>query len=243
MAETVAAVVVAFASMFVTQVEDAHQTEAYYAASAWQADLAVDFPGAFELGAEMTFSPSMDKARMDLADGTVVVWDGQDCWVAPAEAANPMMRFHVLTWPYFLALPHKLDDPGTHLEDIGEVAASEDAAYPAAKLTFGDGVGDAPDDWYYVLANDAGVVQAAVYIVTYGADADEAAKKPSIIHYRDYQAVDGVPVPHAWAFGYWDKQKGLVDQKGSAALSNVAAVDPAEGFFDKPEGAVSVDAP
>ncbi|MEM6750511.1 MAG: DUF6503 family protein [Planctomycetota bacterium] len=239
-----AAVVMTFAAMFVGKVETAHQTEAYYAAAAWRADLAVEFPGAFELNGRMTFTPSMDKARMDLSDGTTVVWDGADCWVSPPEAANPMMRFHVLTWPYFMALPHKLDDPGTTLEDAGEVVVAPDTPYPAAKLTFGEGVGDAPDDWYYVLADHAGVVQASVYIVTYAADADEAAKTPSIIHYRDYvPAAGGVPVSRTWVFGYWDAEQGLTEEKGSAKLINVATVEPGEGFFAKPEGAVAVAAP
>lgn len=232
-------------SEFAHAIEHAHNAEAYYAAGTIKADLHTVFPGmGLDLKATMTFTPSMSKARMDFDDGTTVVWDGSTVWVSPESAANPMLRFHVLTWPYFLAMPYKLQDPGANLEPAGIKQTTKERFLKAAKLTFGEGVGDAPDDWYYVFKNADNVMEAASYIVTFGTDVSEAEKKPSIILYSDHQAIDGVPIPMRWDFHFWDIKDGASEEaKGSTDLSEVSLIDPPAGHYDKPEGAVEVAAP
>ncbi|MEM1207908.1 MAG: hypothetical protein AAGI54_01450 [Planctomycetota bacterium] len=231
--------------VLVGQIEAAHQTEKYLGETAVQADFVVDFPGMVSLSGTMWFTPAVGQTRLELDDGTVIVFDGETCWVTPESAASPMARFHALTWPYFAALPNKMTEPGVNLESVGMLPAAGERM-PAVKMTFGEGVGDAPDDWYYVFADEQGVVRAASYIVTFGKSEEEAVDaedNASIILYQGYQPVDGVPISTDWIFGYWDDESGMGLVKGSAGLSNVRFVDPPAGAFDRPAGAVEVAMP
>ncbi|MEM0914324.1 MAG: hypothetical protein AAGK09_06895 [Planctomycetota bacterium] len=231
--------------VLVGQIEAAHQTDKYLSQDAVKADFEVDFPGMVELSGTMWFTPAVGKTRLELDDGTVIVFDGQTCWVTPESAATPRARFHALTWPYFAALPNKLSEPGVHLESVGMLPAAGERM-PALKMTFDGGVGDAPDDWYYVFSDEQGAVRAASYIVTFGKSDEEAAAaedNASIILYQGYQPVDGVPMSTDWIFGYWDKESGMGLVKGSAGLSDVQFVSPPSGAFERPAGAVEVPMP
>ncbi|MEM1110239.1 MAG: hypothetical protein AAGH99_16260 [Planctomycetota bacterium] len=231
----------------IQNIEAAHQGAVYNAQEAVQADFVVDF-GPMHLEGTMWFTPSMSKVRMELDGGAVIVYDGNTAWLSPADAAvpGPPPRFHVLTWPYFVAVPYKLDDPGTAHADTGEhPIRNDDEVLPGVKVTFGDGVGDTPDDWYMAFADpDTGRLTALSYIVTYGKDAEEANKQPSIVLYDDFVEVDGVPFSTSWSFHLWTPGKGIVgDPKGSAKLANLAFVDPPADAFVKPKDAVEAKAP
>ena len=84
-------------------------------------------------------------------------------------------------------LPFKLDDAGTTLRPMDEAAldARDDAAMRRAKLTFGTGVGDSPDDWYILYLNDDDTLAAAAYTVTYGKTVAEAEADPHAIVYNN----------------------------------------------------------
>lgn len=231
-------------------IEAAHAGSVYNAQAAIRADMVVDF-GPMHLEGTMWFTPSMGQVRMELTggDGVItIVYDGEQAWLSPADAAvpGPPARFHVLTWPYFVAVPYKLDDPGTaHADAGGHPIRSDNESLPGVKITFGNGVGDTPDDWYMAFAEpDTGRLTALSYIVTYGKDAETANEQPSIALYDDFIEVDGVPFATTWTFHYWTPGEGLVGEpKGSAKLSNIAFVEPPAGAFDKPEGAAEAKAP
>lgn len=220
---------------FLESVESAHNADAWYDAAGIRTDVKVVFGGATRINGTMTFDCWLGKARIDQYDGRSVVFDGDTAWVSPASADFPRARFDVITWPYFLAAPMKLGDPGANLSEHKTLPMRGGDAQETMKLTFGDGVGDAPDDWYIVFANDDGVVEALAYIITYGGSDPEEAK-PSIILYSDYQVVDGVPIPMRWDFYYWDEEKGVYGEpKGYAELSNPALLtELPEGLFEKP---------
>lgn len=55
-----------------------------------------------------------------LKDATLAVFDGKSARVSPATSGFEQARFHLLTWPYFAALPMKLRDSGTRLQAEGE---------------------------------------------------------------------------------------------------------------------------
>ncbi len=230
----------------VKPIEAAHNKEAYYANDAVKADLDVNFGGNDVLDGTMWFTPDTGKVRMELDNGTTVVWDGQACWVSPdVPDTGPGFRFHVLTWPYFMAAPFKLSDPGTHHELKTGVALSSKTSQNAAKLTFDAGVGDAPDDWYLVFKNPQDDSLAALaYIVTYNKSAEKAEEDPHIIFYTDPVAVDGVVFATKWKFHAWREDVGVTGEPiGDATLSNIAFVTPPKGAFEKPDGAVEATMP
>ena len=200
-------------------------------------DLVVNFGGATRLDGTFWFAPHANLYRYEGKDGTVMVFDGAHAWLTPADSPMlPQARFHLLTWPYFLAVPFKLRDPGSHLNTWDKPNT--------AKLTFGEGVGDAPDDWYIVYQDSAThYLKAMAYIVTYGnKSADEA--EPHAIVYDDFQTVDGVTLPMRWTFTNWTPQDGpTAEQRGDATLSNVSFVPMDAVSFTKPDGAAESELP
>lgn len=187
----------------------------------------------------MLFTPEVGEARLDLADGTVAVFDGERAWVSPAGAEFPQARFHLLTWPYFLAAPFKLRDPGAHLEDLG-TRPLDGAEHPAARLTFDPGVGDSPDDWYVVYRDPSSDRLAAMaYVVTYGGrSAEEAGAEPHAITYHDLQQVDGATLPTTWRMWHWSEEEGVHgDPIGEVVLTDLAFVTPPGDAFERPADA------
>ncbi|MEM1181329.1 MAG: hypothetical protein AAGM22_23505 [Acidobacteriota bacterium] len=231
----------------VADIEAAHAAGTYGQQSAVKADFTVDF-GPMLLEGTMWFTPSMGHVRLELEGGQTIVYDGATAWLSPADAEvpGPPARFHVLTWPYFVAVPYKLDDPGTHHKVTGpHPVRSADEKLHGTKVTFDAGVGDTPEDWYIAFADEEnGRLSALAYIVTYGTALEEASKTPSIVLYDDFVDVDGVPFATTWTFHFWQPESGVEgDPKGTAKLSNIAFVNAPKNAFVKPAGAVEAAAP
>ena len=234
--------------------EFARSIEAHAGADAWRAhraarmDIEVTFGGAPLVAGTATYATDGTAARLDTAVGDTVVWTWDDgrCWHLPAEGegmAPPMARFQVLTWAYFLALPVKLNDAGTQLRPEGRVTW-EGREYDTARLTFGEDVGDAPDDWYLLYRDvETGRLAAAAYIVSYGKSKDAAEQEPHAVVYRDPERIDGFEVPMRWTFHEWSADDGIGTPIGEARIHDFAFVDPAPGRFAAPAGASVVPAP
>ncbi|MEM9555081.1 MAG: hypothetical protein AAGC60_12545 [Acidobacteriota bacterium] len=231
------------AASYVAAIESAHGGAVYGAQQAVAAEIVVEFGGQTILQGTMLFDPAVSKVRMELVGGSVIVFDGADAWVAGPEV--PRARFHVLTWPYFFAAPFKLDDPGTHVESLGKVAWRGDAL-PAVELTFGDGVGDSPDDWYVVYRDPSTHRLSGLgYIVTYGTSVEQAEAEPHAVSYDAYTEIgDGVSVATDWSFWNWNREEGLFgDPIGRATISNPRFTTPADDAFAAPAGATKIAAP
>ncbi len=229
----------ASAQSLVEVIEQTHNRDGYYGHPAVQADVVLEWGGKPAFSGTMTFDAALGKARLDLTNGTTVVFDGERAWVSPADSPFERGRFHVLTWPYFLIAPFKLSDPGVTTEPAGRVNVDEDTRRTAVKMSFAEGTGDAPDDIYWLMPDDDGRLAALGYIVTYSKPEEEAMKKPSLVLYDGFQTVDGVTFGTALTFYYWDPQKGHgADAKGVATFSDIRFLDAVEpGTFDKPADA------
>ncbi len=231
---------------YVREIEDAHQADRYDQQSAIQAEAVIDF-GSMRLETTMIFTPSTGMVRLTLADGTDIIFNGRTAWVSPdtAQVPGPPARFHVLTWPYFVAAAYKLNDPGTHLESVPDVPLQGGRSLPGVRVTFDPSVGDTPDDWYVAVKDpETDRLTALAYIVTFGKDKNEAEAKPSIMLYDDFIEVDGVPFATTWTFHHWDAVEGITGEpKGSAMLSNIKFVSADENTFAVPEDAVEAKIP
>lgn len=224
----------------------AHGIEAWDKADSLKADMAVTFGGNKMVDGTFTFQAHGPKARYDMADGTVVVFDGKTAWITPADKADPMARFHVLTWPWFLMAPFKVQGEGIELSELG-TQTIRGQEYISILQEFADGTGDTPDDWYRLFIdprNDR--LHGMSYIVTYGKDREEAEKQTSIVLHENFTDVAGAQIPSEFAFWYWDDNAGTFqgDQpKGTATATNLEFVTPGENFYAKPEGAVEIALP
>jgi hypothetical protein len=222
----------------------AHGQSAYDNHAGVRADFSVTFGQRDPFAGTMTFDTAMSRVHMQLTTGVTVVFDGHTAWVSPADVDDmpPSYRFHVLTWPYFLAAPFKLDDPSVNLDPTDGVILDPDHAdAPGAFITFGDDAGDTPDDWYYAFANpDDDSLAALGYIVTFGRSADDAEDQPGIILYSEPTTLEGVTFHTRWDFHHWsrDPAQGIGEPKGHATISNLQLLDNLDPtLFTRPDNA------
>ena len=185
------------------------------------------------LAAIMYVSTEGAKVRMELPGGSILVFDGKECWTNDSTAATSRNRFHLLTWSYFLMAPYKVADPGTHFEVLGEQEMRKEEMAMAGRLTFDAGIGDSPDDWYILYTDpQTHLLRAVSYIVTYASPAEEA--EPHAMVYEDYQPVAGVQIPTKWSLFGWSEAEGIGESLNTTVtLTDVAFVQ-AESLFEAP---------
>ena len=222
---------------FAQTIEKAHHADVWRAHQAIEADITVDFGGQRALEGTMLTTIDGGQVRIELTDGSVLLWDGKTAWTTPVDSAFQGTRFHVLTWPYFLLAPLKLQDPGSFLEVVGDLPLEGKKMAPAARLTFGAGVGDTPDDWYVAYQDPKTQQLAAMaYIVTFGKSVDAAEKEPHAITYGEFTEVDGAVIPLRWGFWNWSEEQGIHgEQLGEVVLRRARFVTPEADAFT-PEG-------
>lgn len=229
---------------FAKAVEAAHGGEAWNSRAALAAEIEVEFGGNTLIQGQMITDTPVGQTRFELEDGTVLVFDGEMAWTSPADSAFQGTRFHVLTWPYFLAAAMKLDDPGTHLKSLGQKPFRGEEKLDAALLTFGENVGDSPEDWYVVYRDSKDRLAGMAYIVTFGKSAEEAEKEPHAILYHDYREVDGTWLSTRWSFWNWSEEKGVFGEPiGHVKLGNIRFVEPPSEAFAEPVDARPEPAP
>jgi hypothetical protein len=181
------------------------------------------------------------KIKMERKDSTNLIFNGEKVMLYPKEKNYDGARFDMFTWTYFFALPFKLTDEGTNWQEKQE-RKLDSVNYNSAKLTFGDNIGDAPDDWYVVYADkQTNLLKAAAYIVTFNKDVNTAEENPHAIVYDRYFTVKSVPVAKYWKFYNWSEEKGIYgDPLGEAEISNLKYLPAEEVNFDILKNAVEV---
>jgi len=201
-------------------------------------DLALTFGGSERFRGDIRHSPSTDRIALTRGtDGASIRFDGKDVAIVPDTATWQGARFTAFTWPYFAAAPYKLADPGTKWGDMEPYRWENGEEASGSKLTFSEGTGDAPDDYYIAFRDDQGRLDGLAYIVTYGKGPDgQSSAEPHAIRYSDYRDIDGVPVAHRWDFYMWTEAGGLGEALGFANVSNVAWVEASEAAFSTTGG-------
>lgn len=127
-----------------------------------------------------------------------MAWDGELAWSLNWEAPMPP-RFLALLNYYFLNLPWLTIDPGVVLVETGTtILPGDPVEYRTVKMTFEDGIGDTPDDYYDLLIHpETHRLRANRYIVTYSSLLPEAVEHTPehLLIYDDWASVDGLLVP------------------------------------------------
>ncbi len=162
-------------------------------------------------------------------------FDGDRVWLAQDSLAFKPERarfYHNLMF-YFYAMPFVLGDDGITYSDA-EPLEFEDTFYPGTKISFGEGVGDAPDD-NYIIYSDPNTNQMVwlAYTVTYG---DKGPSDTySFIKYDQWQEVNGLKLPSVlqW-YTVTDGKPTVVrnSMKFITVKAQEASID--NGMFSKP---------
>ncbi|WP_299766361.1 DUF6503 family protein [uncultured Dokdonia sp.] len=137
------------------------------------------------------------KSRKTLiqTDKYTLGFDGNKVWLAQDSTYFQPQRarfYHNLMF-YFYAMPFVLGDDGITYSDVPALTF-EGVSYPGTKISFGSGVGDAPDDEYIVYRNPkTNQMEWLAYTVTYGKN--EKSDRFNYIKYDQWADIDGVQLP------------------------------------------------
>ncbi|WP_124981527.1 heat-shock protein Hsp90 [Nonlabens xiamenensis] len=228
---------------FTAAIEKAHKKMDFMQKDALVYDLKVVFGGNTLLEGTTTMRTDGSQIRIDKKDGSQIFYKEGNVYGSSPEAIDPMARFHILTWSYFLTAPFKFNDPGTQWSNEKKLAWGE-SEVPTAKLQFKSGTGDAPDDWYIVYKDESsGQLLGMAYIVTYGKSLEEAEEEPHAIKYEDYELVDGVPLSTRWSFHMWNEEDGYTEPIGEVNLENIKFVSASTVDFTMPQNAQTIPLP
>ena len=180
--------------------------------------------------------------------GIAFGWDGQQAWVSQpdAEALPRSPRFWALTPYYFVGVPFVLADPGVNLELAGEMTV-EGRPMDLVRATFGEGVGDAPDDYYILLVDrETKRVGGVRYVVSYPGFFPEGGHGPEkLMTYDGEQTVAGITLPTTYrTFALTLEQNAVTigDVVTNTTLTEVS-FEPAtlDSAFRVPEGASIIE--
>ncbi|WKN41744.1 DUF6503 family protein [Tunicatimonas pelagia] len=166
-------------------------------------------------------------------------WTGTQAWIHPADTEMPYnTRFWSLTPYYFVGIPFVLADEGTNFELLGE-QTYQDRVYDAVKITFGENVGDAPDDYYVVyIDRETKRVDVTRYIVSYPGYFPDGGHLPEkFMAWIGHQTVDGITLATGFDT-YWWKGEQPAEHITKIAVSRVEFTpDITNTYFEAPEDA------
>lgn len=217
---------------FTARNNEAHNKEAFLNKDVFSADIELVFGGKQRLNANLLYHTRTGKTKLVYKDSSELTFNGKNVYLSLASVEKPSARFDIFTWSYFFALPYKIDDHGTTLSDFKNKDLNG-KEFNVEKLTFGENVGDSPDDWYVLYQNkETNLLHAASYIVTLNQSVEEGEKDPHAIVYSKYQKLDDISIAHRWDFFGWTETDGLTDTLGYANLTNLHFLEETEVSFE-----------
>ncbi|MBD1396843.1 hypothetical protein H9Q13_06675 [Pontibacter sp. JH31] len=177
------------------------------------------------------------KSRKDLvkADNYTIGHDGEQVWVSPSKEAYPgkSAKFYHNLYFYFYAIPFVLADPGVNYQQL-EPLELEGKRYNVIGVSFGEGIGDTPEDEYRLLIDpETNRLDWLLYTVTFFDG--QPSEKFNALKYEDYQEQRGLLFP-AKLTGYKYENGKIGDVRYSVSIDSLQLKEeqPAQDQFNKP---------
>jgi len=174
------------------------------------------------------------KIRLESPD-QIIGFDGKDVWVQPDTVDASRARFYHNLYFYFYAMPFVVGDPGAYYEVMGQ-RIIQGKEYNQIKVSYGKGVGDAPDDNYMILSDpQTNKMEWLMYTVTYRSG--EPSDDYHIIKYGDWSEFNGLFLPTSleW-FVFENDSVGSSRSKVIFEEINISEQYPDSSLFIRPEG-------
>lgn len=168
-----------------------------------------------------------------------VGFDGQEAWVIPNKEAFGTMspRFYHNLIFYFYAIPYVLADPGINYEVLPDRTING-KVLDAIKISFNDGVGDAPDDYYIAhFDKESHEFYFLLYTVTYFSG--ETNENFGALIYDNWTEVNGLKVPQSMK-GYKFAADTLGEQRYERIFDHIKLTEESlnDALFEIPDGGV-----
>ncbi|WP_298424770.1 DUF6503 family protein [uncultured Kordia sp.] len=180
------------------------------------------------------------KTRLE-GNNFTIGYDGKDVWLAQKDstAFRSNARFYHNLYFYFYAMPFVLGDDGITYEKA-ESLSYEGVLYPGYKISYGNGVGDSPEDNYFIYYNpETYKMEWLGYTVTYFNG--KPSEKISYIRYANWQKINGVVLPKILTW-YKSEDHKITEARNSVEFTNVILTEKPmeEKMYTRPEDAVIV---
>ncbi|MEP0985695.1 DUF6503 family protein [Ekhidna sp.] len=176
------------------------------------------------------------KIRLESPKQTIG-FDGENVWVTPDSVDASRSRFYHNLYFYFYAMPFVVGDPGAFYEDV-EPRELQGKTYNGIKVSYGDGVGDAPDDNYIIwIDSETNQMEWLMYTVTY--QSGEPSDTYKLIKYDQWDKFEGLVLPTTLQWYEYDGET-VGEPRGDAVdFKNIeiSTESPNAGLFVMPEGA------
>lgn len=177
------------------------------------------------------------KIKLEDAERTIG-FDGTNVWVAPDTAEIDRARFYHNLYFYFYAMPFVVGDPGAKYEEMTPMEL-EGKTCGGIKVSYGEDVGDAPDDNYIIWYDpETFQMEWLMYTVTYRSG--EPSDEYRLIKYQDWQEIGDLLLPTTLQWYQYDGEN-VGDPRGNSAEFKEVKISedyPEEDLFEMPEGAV-----
>ncbi len=164
-------------------------------------------------------------------------FDGQEVWVTPDTVDVGRARFYHNLFFYFYAMPFVVGDPGAIYENV-EAKELDGKTYDGIKISYGENIGDAPDDNYIIwFDQQTGQMEWLMYTVTYRSG--EPSDKYSLIKYGNWNEFNGLLLPTTLQWFLYDGETVGESRGDAIAFQNIKITTeaPEETLFAMPEGA------
>ncbi len=225
---------------YIKPLEEYHGFDTWMNQKAFQAEFHSDVHET--MSGTITFTTNMSHCRMDVNDGSCIVWDGEKCWVSPPNVDYEEPRFKILTYVYFYLQPFKFSDQGSFIELLDQERIIHGRPCDVARMTFSPDLGPAPEDWYLIFKDQKTQrLLTTAYINTYGSGLNEIAQiTGSSCTYEDIRPMPSHPevkIAHICRLRKWSNALGpALISHGRLTLENPRFVNdlPAD-FFSRPE--------
>jgi hypothetical protein len=203
--------------------------------------------GSTQRDSYQTIDTWSNKARhTSTTDSTALYgWTGDTAWIKAEDstAFKYDTKFWALTPIYFLGQPFILDGVGVNLEVLPK-KMYKNQSQDVVKVTFDEGTGDAPDDYYILyFQEDNHLLSAIRYIVSYPAYFKDGGHLPEkFMEVIGENRVDGILFPTGYKT-HWLTE----DEEPGEYITKIDVTDIhfennlPEDFFDMPKGAKVIE--
>lgn len=187
-------------------------------------------------GEESTITNLLNrKIRVESPDQTIG-FDGTNVWMTPDTVDASRARFYHNLYFYFYAMPFVVGDPGAYYEDV-ESRELQGKTYNGIKISYGENIGDAPDDNYILWYDpETNKMEWLMYTVTYRSGEPNDTYK--LIKYDQWAEINGLLLPTAIQWHQF-KNDSVGEMSNEVIFENIqiSTETPSEDLFGMPEDA------
>ena len=196
----------------------------------------------YELDGEQQLISLEDRKVLVKNEQRTIGFDGNEVWVMPDSVNASRARFYHNLYFYFYAMPFVLGDPGINYQVV-EPKEMQGEVLNGIKVSYGDAVGDSPDDNYILWYDPASYqMKWLMYTVTYGKD--ESSDRYNLIKYPEWTDANGLRLPKKLQWHvYQNDSIGAI--RGESVFTNIQINEqqPNANLFELPEGALIAPGP